>query len=213
MVGSVDDDPRKRVERGGEGTKEGLLSPQAKAPVYAPEDLSWIQGAKAGGINQFELGEPGVVVAPAGVRISDHTFHTKSPLGGGLKSPPEPRQKDPKRMRGEVEEKAPDDLEAAPKRAKPTTVWPSAASSQREASRAADPLLRQKSPPPAVPAKADAQAKAKAIPEVKESPRSARLPQQGTITGTLASTNDPHQNAESPTEQDRRRKKTTGRSG
>ena len=149
------DDPRKRVERGGVGTKEWLLKPQAQAPVYAPEDLTWIQGAKAGGINQFEFGEPGVVATPAGARIPDHM---ESPLGGGLESPPEPKQKDPKRRRGESEEKAPD-----PKAAR-------TASSQREASRAADPLLRVKTPPPAVPAKADAQAKAKSFQEILAMP-------------------------------------------
>ncbi len=69
----VNDGPRKRVERGGDGTKEWLLGHQAKATVYAPENLEWIQGAKASGVNKFELGEPGVVVTPAGSAFSDHS--------------------------------------------------------------------------------------------------------------------------------------------
>ena len=41
----------------------------------------------------------------------------------------------------------------------------------------------------------------------QESSRSTQLPQHGTVTGTLASTKDPYQNVESPTEQARRRER------
>ncbi len=84
------DDPRKRIERGGVGTKELLLRPQPQDPVYATDNLTWVRGTEANGINQFELGEPGVRATSAGPQFSDHT---ESPLGGGLGSPPEPKQK------------------------------------------------------------------------------------------------------------------------
>ena len=92
----MDDEPRKRVERGGNGTKEWLLGRQAKTPVFAPEGLQWIQGAKASGFNKFEFAEPSVVATPAGSALSDHL---RSPLGGELKSPPEPREREPQRPR------------------------------------------------------------------------------------------------------------------
>ena len=144
------DDPRKRVERGGVDTRAWLLRPQPNDPVYATEDLDWVRGTEANGINKFVLGEPGVRDTSAGPQLTDHTV---SPLGGGLRSPPEPKQEGPKRLRSESEDKAPD-----PKAAR-------TAGAQREASRAADPLLRRgllraKTPPPAAPAKAEAHAKA-----------------------------------------------------
>ena len=153
----VDEDPRKRVERGGTGTKVWLLGHQAETPVFAPKS-TMIQGAKAqsdvasSSLVKFEFAEPDVVATPVGSTLSDHL---KSPLGGELKSPPEPRESEPKRLRDDSEEKA------------------KYSRSEWEAGRTAESLKRLEAPPAFPPkrseetAKAGAQAMAKAVLEVQ----------------------------------------------
>ncbi len=98
----MDEDPRKWVERGGTGTKDWLLGHQAERPVSAPKS-TMLRGAKSlnkaasGSLDNFEFGEGDVVVTPVDSALLDHT---KSPLGGELKSPPEPMEREPPKAEG-----------------------------------------------------------------------------------------------------------------